>query len=237
MVLRKLPIIALLGALLSGSYLQAMDIKKKLDKQLFEAVSGSKDLEGKVATLLVEGANPNYKKFDPPLDKTIDFTNQKDTPLHIAIRSGHLNSAFLLLEEKAWVNAQNTDGLTALHEAIWLTDSKAKEAIKLLYEYGSDLDPQDKHGNTPFHLAIKYKKFNIADIFLILGTNINAQNKLGNTALHQTILDGNKEGVRYLLRKNALTTIKNNKKQTPFLLATEMNEFYFVFLLKAREPE
>jgi len=170
MIIRKSFLISLI-LLLGSSCMRAMNSQKQetLNKQLFAAVSGKKELSGKVAMLLVQGANPDAKKFDPPLNKALTHENQKDTPLHVAIRNGYLMSAQLLLEENAQINVQNMYGSTSLHEAIWLPVQLALRAIQLLDNYGADFDAEDEDGNTPLSLAKKQKNFAVVKKLIQLG--------------------------------------------------------------------
>lgn len=202
----------------------AMDNQETLDNQLFDAVSSEQDLSGKVMMLLAEGANPNFQKFDPPLDKTIDYDNYMDTPLHIAVRNGHTQSIELLLLENSDPNMQNLGNYTPLHETIYLPEDTAIKVITSLYKYKVNLNAQDEHGNTPLLYAIKYKKFKIADLLIKLGAFKDKQNKEGNTALHETVKDKNLEGLNYLLKKGTATFVKNKYNQTAFDLALEVED-------------
>jgi len=57
----------------------------------------------------------------------------------------------MLLEAKADVNAQDKDGNTALHRALYQRNS---QAINMLIDAGADLLVKNKSGNTPFSMCL-----------------------------------------------------------------------------------
>ena len=59
----------------------------------------------------------------------------------------------VLLEAKADVNAQDQDGNTALHRALYHRNS---QSINMLIEAGADLLKKNKHGQTPFSMCLTH---------------------------------------------------------------------------------
>lgn len=74
-----------------------------------------------------------------------------DTPLHLAVREGHLETARALLDASD-VNARNNHGLSPLH---WATLRGDRAMCAMLLEYGADPNMRDEHldGLSPIHVA------------------------------------------------------------------------------------
>jgi hypothetical protein len=68
------------------------------------------------------------------------------TPLHRAVRSGHKDTAQLLLDSGANVDATDKKGRTPLFAA---AEQGSAEMIKLLIGYGANANAVDNDGNTP----------------------------------------------------------------------------------------
>lgn len=90
--------------------------------------------------------------------------NDKESPLHIAVKNGKINLTSYLLEVGSIVNTTNEHGYCILHYAVDITDtSKQLEMIKLILNHQKILkdisltEIQDHRGSTPLHNAIKSK--------------------------------------------------------------------------------
>ncbi|PNP56733.1 hypothetical protein THARTR1_03429 [Trichoderma harzianum] len=84
------------------------------------------------------------------------------TPLWSAAQQGYSEIARLLVEAKADVHACIGDyGLTALH-----TLSDSTEIVRVLLEYGADINRVDKKETTPLGLAINYNQVNAVKVML-----------------------------------------------------------------------
>lgn len=70
----------------------------------------------------------------------------KRTPLMIAVYSGHLESAAVLIEKGACKDAKDINGMNFLHYAV---DSDRTEAVKFCLDFMEDVNQADSNGWTP----------------------------------------------------------------------------------------
>lgn len=123
-----------------------------------------------------------------------DFGN---TPLHIAVKKGHVATTEELLKYKADMDAVNRLGNRPLHEAwfFWKThalrtreERLAQEAttcdllLKLL-SYGACPDSQDQSGQTALHIAARLGPTKAVTILLSFQANAQLRTRAGLTAL------------------------------------------------------
>lgn len=188
----------------------------------------------------------------------LDQQNQKgETLLHLAARAGNLAHVAFLLDEGADFDIQDAQGQTPLFIA---AVSNAKEVVELLILCGADLnlktifssqDPLEiaeaaiKQSitklkrlqanatplGTPLHVAAKTDN-RLAVQLLVRHMNINLQDKLGRTALHEAVLSGKLHNVRTLISGKANLHLKDYMGKTPLDLAKEMNISSIINLLE-----
>ena len=79
-------------------------------------------------------------------------TRLGNTPLILAAKHFNIWSMVALLEKGANVNAENSDGMTALHY-ICMGIHRSKHAIDLLVKYGANVNAQNSMLYTPLHHA------------------------------------------------------------------------------------
>lgn len=153
--------------------------------------------------LLDNGASPNFvSNFDEtPLNKVVDKCDlYKD----------------MIVKYGADVNLKN-----ALQVACM---AGIPGNIKILLENNVNINIFDENGNSPLHNLVNKFDNNdtkeikaIIDIFLTQGFDINVQNNIGNTILHQAVGRApNVNIIKYLLNKGANINIVNNIGNTPF---------------------
>ena len=109
--------------------------------------------------------------------------DQRDLKRLITALKGGDDHAVRLLLEKADNNDANTycdpnartkDFSTPMHFA---AKRRYGAIIKLLYEYGANIDDTDSLGSTSLHYAIENDHQEIQEILIDLGANINIKNK------------------------------------------------------------
>ena len=137
----------------------------------FHALSGAYHLEDeKILRLLV--------KYGASLDTA--FGQTKYTLLQVAIKNKKLELARLLLQNKASVDQKDELGNTALWYAY---ESGDEEMVKLLIEYGANLNAVFNGRHTPLQAALIGKKFEMACVFLQNKASVDQKDKWGHTAL------------------------------------------------------
>ena len=152
----------------------------------------------------------------------------------------------LLASQRQSVGRKTTWGDTALHRA---ASCGSVEILESLLKNGAEINAKDHAGNTSLHLA----SFFWADIFftsmtpvswgwmahnartldmslkvtrslLDHGADVNAVNLQGDTALHRSIMKGEKSMTNLLLARGADITIKDGHRAAPLTLVSESGD-------------
>ncbi|AGJ98777.1 Ankyrin repeat domain protein [Wolbachia endosymbiont of Drosophila simulans wNo] len=141
--------------------------QRELDELLMNSSKGENIQQ--ITELIEAGANINAVKIE-----------QKETPLHIAIRYGHKEVAEFLLNEGANINALERRKWTPLHTAV---KSGKMEVAELLLDRGANVNAVDNLDMTPLHFALKYNREELVRLLLDRGANVNSVDKKGRTPL------------------------------------------------------
>ena len=142
-----------------------------------------------------------------------ELENKGKTPFTSAALYGHLDVVRYLLEHGAKINQPDGDGETAIIAAAF---SGNLALVQYLYSKGADLKiTSSSTGDTALHRAAALGHIPIVAFLLEVGVPINSANKLNQTPLMLASINGNVEGVRYLLSRSAdRSTISNGDRQT-----------------------
>ncbi|XP_060597274.1 uncharacterized protein LOC132751156 isoform X2 [Ruditapes philippinarum] len=88
------------------------------------------------------------------------------------------------------------------------------EGVKQILSRDTDLKV-DRKGDTPIHLAARKGYFDIIEILIKKGCNVNQKNQNGFAALHYAARDGRMDIVNFLLKSGADPNIKNKDGDAP----------------------
>ncbi|MDF2550344.1 MAG: ankyrin-3-like, partial [Chlamydiales bacterium] len=153
-----------------------------------------------------------------------------DTPLHMAVRVGHLPIVELLLENGARVDSQTKDGSTPLHIAC--QKGFLEIAQKLLETDKETIAIQAEGGFTPLHMAAIYGQLPIVKLLLENGARVNSQIIGGWTPLHIACQKGLLEIAQKLIETDKETiAIQGGRGFTPLHLAASFGQLPMVELL------
>lgn len=128
-----------------------------------------------------------------------------------------------LIEQGADVNFKDSIGYTPLHHAVSLGASI--EALDFLIEAGADVNAVNNQGETPLITATTYNK---REIIKYLAnhpkTDLDCQDKKGNTALHHCVKTTYYKHAEILADAGARSDIKNKEGKTALAMAKEMRK-------------
>ncbi len=189
-----------------------------------------------VMHLIEQGANPNAIRDIPTtvmeaigggiLSLSLEETSGW-TPLHCAVKEGHLQIVEILIKAGADVSVKDNFGLTPLHKVV---NTGHKKIAEILVEHGADVNVKDERGETPLHKAAMLytdedellhaqKKKQIAKILIANGVNLDDRDKDGQTPLHNAAYSKNDELVSLLISSGSKLEIKDNNGKTALDLA------------------
>ena len=120
-------------------------------------------------------------------------SDYNQTPLHVSLRSGHVEFARVLVDHGANMNARDSHKSTPLHLA---SEGGHVEFARELIELGADINARDDQRSTPLHLASKGGYVEFAWMLVGLGANVNAQDSRKSTPLHLASEGGHVEFAR-----------------------------------------
>lgn len=128
-----------------------------------------------------------------------------DLRLIDAIKSRNAAAVQSLITQKVDVNARQSDGATALHWAVHLSDTNT---VDLLLRSGARADVADDTGVTPVYLACLNRQGALVERLLQSRANPNAALVSGETALMTCARTGEAAGVKALLARGANVNTK-----------------------------
>lgn len=140
----------------------------------------------------------------------------KSTPLHQASYWERIKVVQNLLKQKQKpnINAQDSDGDTALHLAIY---KDCGEVVQILLEHDASVTIANNNIHTPLHLASSFEQAGVVQKLLKhkAKPDIDAQDSDGDTALHLALYKDCEEVVQVLLKFGAAVIIPNKDGSAP----------------------
>ena len=166
------------------------------------------------------------------------LVEDKQTPLHLAMRSNWFKLAMILLDHGADANAEDIHGWTPLLllSASQIRDDKALDLVRPLLEHGAELNKRNNDGQTPLQLAMMAGWFQLARILLDHGADFITEDEDGRTLLHLLAACRAHESdalglVWPLLEHGAVVNRRDKNKQTPLHLAIMRDWFQLARIL------
>jgi len=109
------------------------------------------------------------------------------------------------------------NGSTTLHEA---SSQGRTICVKLLFEYGANVNARDKRGETALHKAARWGYLEVVRLLLDHGADTNAKGDNLWTPLHEGAWSGNLQVVELLLKSGADAHALDEEGETSFQLAS-----------------
>ena len=166
------------------------------------------------------------------------LVKDKQTPLHLAMRSNWFKVALILLDHGADANAEDIHGWTPLHllSASQIRDDEALDLVRPLLEHGAESNKRNNDGQTPLQLAMMAGQFQLARILLDHGADVSTEDEHGRTLLHLLAAIRVHESdaldlVWPLLKHGAVVNRRDKYKQTPLHLAIRRYWFQLARIL------
>ncbi|XP_033643957.1 ankyrin repeat domain-containing protein 17-like isoform X1 [Asterias rubens] len=171
---------------------------------------------------------------DPAALKSINETTEEgESLLSLACSGGYFELAQVLLKMNANVEDRGSKGdCTPLMEA---ASAGHVDIVKLLIDYGADVNAQSSAGNTPLMYACSGGHEEAVKVLLDTAANIEDHNENGHTPLMEAASSGHVGIAKVLLERGAgINTHSNEFKESALTLACYKGHLQMVqFLLEA----
>lgn len=205
--------------------------------QISMAKTGASEVNAQTKALNTAAETGDKVQFKKILkQKGLDLNLQDEegmTPLMSAALGGQVELLKQLLQKKVNLEVKNSAGDTAL--AVAVTNDQIA-AAKVLIEAGANVDLVVA-GDEEDTLLIRAATGNLQLVKLILNKKkdlVNKTNKLGETALMQSVRFGNNDSVKLLLASGADTKIKSKYGLSALDIAKQSNNQTAVQLLSGK---
>jgi ankyrin repeat protein len=145
------------------------------------------------------------------------------TPLHVAARGNNLQAAQYILEYNAEINSKDNSNRKSIDIAIQYGNL---EVVKLLIDHpDTNINCVDRFWNCSLlHTATMSKQWDIYEMLINKGIDVNIQDSGGNTALHYAYRGYDQNAINYtLVNSNYDPTIKNSEGITLLHIAAKQN--------------
>jgi len=155
--------------------------------------------------------------------ETINATGE--TPIFMAVKHDGPSTVRTLLENKANLNARDSEGKSALHAAVrW----NAVNSANTLIDSGIDINGHSLNGATPLHDAVRWGITDIETILIREGADLESRDAQGNTPLMEAVIAGNTSSIERLAANGANPMTRNIRGDTPLHMAVAMEQYNLV---------
>lgn len=178
----------------------------------------------------VEALTSLLESNDPEVDLNA-VSEEGWTSLHeiITHECQFTEVARILLKFGANVNTRDLHGDSPLHSALLYHNA---DNILLLLRHGADLEMQNNGGRMPIHVADEVETLKLV---LQNGGKPDAQDRVGNTALHYATVSKDKERISLLLDSGADVNVQNKAGSAPLHLVSD-SEVSGMLINKGADP-
>ncbi|PNP77986.1 hypothetical protein FNYG_08712 [Fusarium nygamai] len=132
-------------------------------------------------------------------------TVQGMTALHFATKTGSLACARLLLEAGAPASKTDNSGRTPMHYLAWVSQEYQQEihdTIRLLQDYGADIESKDHNGITPLLWACQKGNVPVLCALVRAGASLSAIDSNRNGIVHVAAFSKDFDIVHYLAEQD-----------------------------------
>ncbi|KAF1778869.1 Ankyrin repeat-containing domain [Phytophthora cactorum] len=171
-------------------------------------------------------------------------------PLATAAQRGHVEMLKLLLMHNANINLQDSDGDSALHEAVYNLQNDSGwtplmaaaqrdlvDVVSLLLQKNASVKKRMKDGHSALHIAAEEGRVDVIRLLLQRGARMDTVNKAKWTPLMMAAKRGHRQTANFLVKNGASLVWKNNDDQNAAGVAKLNNRTDVLGLLKSEEPE
>lgn len=151
-------------------------------------------------------------------------------PIHKAVESGNVQEVARLLEQ----DPGSVNAFCRLHFTTPLliaVKNGDRDMVALLLDKGA-YPRAGTGGDAVLHIAVYTKRFDIAQLLLDKGADINVKNPLGLTPLHYAVYHATPKEVELLIKRGADVNARDNEGKTPLALAKGYDRDEVVKLLR-----
>lgn len=175
-----------------------------------------------------EGCSPLYNAAQNGHDSTVelllkngaDFNSYNKygfNPLYVAVQNGHNRVVQVLLDHGANINVCSKYHDTPLNIA---SSQKKDSTVELLINRGADVNSSCQ-GTVPLAKACQKGHYEIVQLLLHKGANINLCGEDGASPLYIACENGHKNIVQFLLETGAMINLCKNNGASPLLIACQ----------------
>jgi len=146
----------------------------------------------------------------------------KETPLILAVHSGHPEVVSVLIEAGCDLEARDGVEKTALRAAV---EGESVEIAKALIEAGANVNaPSERMGPMLWSAITSVRAARMVQLLVQAGIDINEQDQGGWTALMLAASDGDVDAARALIEAGADVNLRNKNGDTALKVATSPDQ-------------